>query len=180
MAPDWWRGLDDVTAYDMATYLRCVFVESETALAVLTSAPGTGPERMLHDRELAGTRALFDRLGGGGRLHNHSVVQPELPGGLDAMAAARERYDPVGLEGVHARRRLDGGREPQRGWWLDDEADRHAVPRAGARVGREARLRAQGHQRSGADRLAARRRARGRRVPRPRLPDLPLGLRDSR
>ena len=33
-----------------------------SAAAVLTSAPGIGPDRMLHDRELAGVRALFDRL----------------------------------------------------------------------------------------------------------------------
>ena len=40
MAPDWWSGLDDVTAYSIAEYLRCVFVESETALAVISAAPG--------------------------------------------------------------------------------------------------------------------------------------------
>src|SRR5262249_44052531 len=57
VAPEWWHGLDDVTAYDMTAWLRCVFGESETAAAVLTSAPGTGPDRMLHDRELAGVRA---------------------------------------------------------------------------------------------------------------------------
>jgi predicted TIM-barrel fold metal-dependent hydrolase len=111
VAPTWWRGLDDVTAYDMTTYLRCVFGESETAVAVLTSAPGTGPDRMLFDRELAGTRALFERLGGGGRLLNHSVVQPELADGLDAMDRARERYDPVAWK-VYT----------LGGWWLDDEA----------------------------------------------------------
>jgi hypothetical protein len=27
MAPDWWSGLDGVTAYDLAEYLRCVFVD---------------------------------------------------------------------------------------------------------------------------------------------------------
>jgi predicted TIM-barrel fold metal-dependent hydrolase len=111
VAPHWWRGLDEVTSYDLTNYLRCVFGESETAVAVLTSAPGTGPDRMLFDRELAGTRALFERLGGGGRLYNHSVVEPERPGGLAAMDAARERFDPVGWK-VYT----------LGGWWLDDEA----------------------------------------------------------
>ncbi len=49
LAPSWWRGLDDLAAYDLAEYLRCVYVESDTAVAVLTSGPGIGPERMLHD-----------------------------------------------------------------------------------------------------------------------------------
>src|SRR6185503_8038828 len=70
---------------------------------------------MLHDRELAGVRALFERLGGGGRLFNHCVVQPELPDGLEAMAAARERYQPVGWK-VYT---LFAG--AGRGWFLDDE-----------------------------------------------------------
>ncbi len=121
VAPQWWRGLDDVLAYDMTAYLRCVFGESETAVAVLTSAPGTGPDRMLHDRELAGARALFERLGGSGRLFNHCVVEPELPGGLDAMSAARERYQPIGWK-VYTLG-ADASRDPaRRGWWLDDEA----------------------------------------------------------
>jgi len=120
IAPDWWRGLDELTAYDMTAWLRCVFGESETAAAVLTSAPGTGPDRMLHDRELAGVRALFDRLGGSGRLFNHCVVQPELPGGLDAMHAARERFDPIGWK-VYTLG--SGSSDPaERGWFLDDEA----------------------------------------------------------
>ena len=120
VAPRWWRGLDDITAYDMTTWLRCVFGESETAVAVLTSAPGRGPDRMLHDRELAGTRALFERLGGGGRLLHHCVVEPDAPDGLDEMARARERYDPTAWK-VYTlpQTRRDG--TLGRGWWLDDE-----------------------------------------------------------
>jgi predicted TIM-barrel fold metal-dependent hydrolase len=93
--PDWWRGMDGITAYDLAEYLRCVFVESETALAVLTSAPGLGPERMLQDREMAGTRELIDRLGGSGRLLNHAVVHPDVPGEIEALAEKQEQHRPV-------------------------------------------------------------------------------------
>jgi len=120
VAPQWWRGLDDLVAYDMTAYLRCVFGESETAVAVLTSAPGTGPDRMLHDRELAGVRALCDRLAGSGRLFNHCVVSPELPGGLTAMEAARERYAPAGWKVYTLGAGSPGDRA--RGWFLDDEA----------------------------------------------------------
>jgi predicted TIM-barrel fold metal-dependent hydrolase len=116
VAPQWWRGLDDLVAYDMTAYLRCVFGESETAVAVLTSAPGTGPDRMLHDRELAGVRELCDRLAGNGRLLNHCVVSPELSGGIAAMQDARERYAPAGWK-VYT---LGAAGSP--GWYLDDEA----------------------------------------------------------
>jgi hypothetical protein len=140
--PDWWRGMDGITAYDLAEYLRCVFVESETALAVLTSAPGLGPERMLHDREMAGTRELIERLGGSGRLLNHAVVHPDVPGEIEAIAEKRERYRPVAwkvytlgqvgpfgvIDSAAGRSEESGWAEGQRvasevpGWSLDDEA----------------------------------------------------------
>jgi len=147
--PGWWRGMDGLAAYDLAEYLRCVFVESETALAVLTSAPGLGPERMLHDRELAGTRELAERLGGSGRLLSHAVVHPDVPGEIETLAERSARLRPVGWKvytlpnlgphGASARpaapraRRSRARSEPTRGfasreanedggWLLDDEA----------------------------------------------------------
>jgi predicted TIM-barrel fold metal-dependent hydrolase len=138
--PGWWRGMDDLAAYDLAEYLRCVFVESETALAVLTSAPGLGPERMLHDRELAGTRELVERLGGSGRLLNHAVVHPDVPGEIERLAEKSERLRPVGWKvytlgqmgpfgtTVPEAERSSARSEPKanavmgRGWFLDDEA----------------------------------------------------------
>jgi predicted TIM-barrel fold metal-dependent hydrolase len=99
--PGWWRGMDGLAAYDLEQYLRCVFVESETALAVLTSAPGLGPDRMLHDRELAGTRELIDRLGGGGRLLSHR---------------------PVGWKVYTLGQMGPRGAKRKTGWWLDDIA----------------------------------------------------------
>src|SRR5262245_4788046 len=125
--PGWWGGMRDLLAYDVESYLRCVFVESETAVAVLTSAPGLGPDRMLHDHELAGARELVDRLGPGGRLLCHSVVHPEAPGGLDAMDEARERHRPDGWK-VYTIGGLGpgGATAPGGGWWLDDE--RSGIP----------------------------------------------------
>jgi len=123
--PGWWRGMDGLVAYDLGEYLRCVFVESETALAVLTSAPGLGPDRMLHDRELAGTRELADRLGASGRLLNHSVVHPDVAGGLDLMDEARERFRPVGWKVYTLGAMGPHGTAPEQGqpagWFLDDE-----------------------------------------------------------
>jgi hypothetical protein len=120
--PGWWSGMQDLLAYDVAAYLRCVFVESETAVAVLTSAPGLGPDRMLYDSELAGARELTDRLGPGGRLLNHCVVHPEVRSDVEAMETARERWRPVGWK-VYTIGDLgpDGARD-RPGWWLDDEA----------------------------------------------------------
>ena len=119
--PGWWRGMDGLAAYDLEQYLRCVFVESETALAVLTSAPGLGPDRMLHDRELAGTRELIDRLGGSGRLLNHAIVHPDVEGEIEALAEKSERLRPVGWKVYTLGQMGPEGARKKTGWFLDDE-----------------------------------------------------------
>jgi len=122
VAPSWWEGLDAVEGYRMAEYLRCVFLESDTAVAVLTSAPGLGLDRMLTNDEMAGTRALLERLGASGRLLNHAVVHPEVSGELEAMETVRDRCRPVGWKVYTLQRmRADGTSTPE-GWWLDDES----------------------------------------------------------
>lgn len=117
LAPDWWRHLGEARRYDFADYLRCVFLESETAIAILTSGPGTGPERMLFNDEMAETRALLDSLRAAGRLLNHAVIHANHPSEIDAMEQELERYRPVGWKCYTIGERRDA----VRGWWLDDE-----------------------------------------------------------
>lgn len=119
--PDWWRGLDGWEAHSLAEYLRCVYLESETDVAVLTSAPGLDDTRMLWNAEMAGTRELLDRLGGEGRLLNHAVVHPDVDGELDGMAETYERYRPAGWK-VYTIGHMQGmGFAENSSWWLDDE-----------------------------------------------------------
>ena len=120
--PEWWRGIDSLDRYDLAHYLRCVFVESETAVAVLTSGPGLSPSRMLFNREMAATRELLDRLGADGRLLNHCVVHADLPGEIEGMERELEGFRPVGWK-CYTMGSIDGFAEgSEQGWWLDDEA----------------------------------------------------------
>ena len=92
--PDWFTGLDDLTGFSFAEYLRCVFVETETACAVLSSSPGVEEHVQLYNSELYATRRLLDELGGRGRLLNHTVVDPVIPGALDNMATWVEECHP--------------------------------------------------------------------------------------
>jgi uncharacterized protein len=126
--PDWWSGLDGITFYGLAEYLRCIFVESETAVAVLTSPPADekGGD-VLTNEEMAGTRELLDRFAGTGRLLNHTVVHPTDPGALERMEGWRDELHPVGWKvyTVGHRIDLDGPREhkwePGTAFMLDDE-----------------------------------------------------------
>ena len=113
--------------YSLAEYLRCVFLETETAVAVLSSAPGAeGVEktRMLTNSEMIGTRELSERLGGSGRLINHCVIHPNVSADMESMDRWSEGCRPAGWK-VYTLYCSEGVR-PMRGdyssWMLDDEA----------------------------------------------------------
>ncbi len=130
VSPDWWSGLSGITFYGFAEYLRCVFVESETAVAVLTAPPpDSRGEWFLDNNELAGTRELIDRLAGTNRLLNHTVVHPTDPGNLERMEEWRDLFHPVGWK-VYTMGHFDTDPvtgepgmnfQPGSNWMLDDE-----------------------------------------------------------
>jgi hypothetical protein len=121
VAPERWKDLRGGVALSLAEYLRCVFLESETDVAVLTAAPGEDDRNILANPEIAGTRELVDRLGGTGRLLHHAIVHPNHPGELDAMERMCERFRPVGWKVYTLYGRRDA-RTGESGWRLDDEA----------------------------------------------------------
>ena len=95
VAPDRWKGLDPSIHLDFTNYLRHVFLESETAVAVLTSAPGDERRNILSNPEIAGSRELIDRFAGTGRLLSHAIVHPNAPGEIDRLDTIKERNKPV-------------------------------------------------------------------------------------
>ena len=133
VAHDRFKGLDKLVhkqhqaGYSFAEYLRCVFLESDTSVAVLTSGPGAegeDPRRNLENREMVGTRELIERLGGTGRLINHSTIHPNIPGEIEMMdrwskwcqPAGWKCYTMYGAAGANYMRWKD------KAWMLDDEA----------------------------------------------------------
>ena len=119
--PDWWNGLSPAQALDLAEYMRCVFLDSDTAVAVLSSAPGLTEERMLFNEEMAGTRLLLERLGGQGRLLNHAVVHPGVDGEIAQMPEVEARIGPVGWKVYTLGATSFGDVGTIDGWYLDDE-----------------------------------------------------------
>jgi predicted TIM-barrel fold metal-dependent hydrolase len=122
VAPEWFSGLDLATDLSIGEFLRCVFLESETSLAVLTAAPGTEETNILSNSEIAGTRELVDRLAGSGRLLHHAIVHPNLPGELEGMDRIVERCRPDGFKVYTLFGGGHGGAGNGAGWMLDDEA----------------------------------------------------------
>jgi predicted TIM-barrel fold metal-dependent hydrolase len=117
--PRWWGEMDDLLRRDLAEYVTNVFLETENAVAVLTSGPDT-----LTNVEMADVRRLVDDLAGPGRLLNHAVVHAERPEEIEQMAQWKAEFEPVGWK-VYTPGRLgpDGWYD---GWMLDDEE--HGFP----------------------------------------------------
>jgi len=132
VAGDLFKGLDKLARtqaqalYSLAEYLRCVYVESETAVAVLSSAPATaGAEKtyLLTNAELIGTRELIERLRGTGRLINHCVVTPNVPGDIAMMDRWSQWCQPAGWKvyTMFGERAEGPMRWDAPAWRLDDE-----------------------------------------------------------
>lgn len=123
--PSWWTELDDIVAFSAADYIRNVFIECETAVAVLTSGPGLEPpDRALFNDEIYATRALVEEFAGPGRLLNHVVVHADMAAELEAMDYWASEYTPVGWKVYTPGRVTPDGWVG--GWMLDDQE--HGFP----------------------------------------------------
>jgi hypothetical protein len=132
LGPDWWSGLDGLTFYGFDDFIRCIFLESDTAVAVLTAQPADDEGgHFLTNDEMAIAREVLDRFAGTGRLLNHTVVHPTEPGALDNMERWRDKFHPVGWK-VYTMGHLPSvdnlaeGWEQGTEWMLDDE--RYGLP----------------------------------------------------
>jgi hypothetical protein len=126
--PDFFVGMDDRPQFNfgMADYLRCVFLETENAVAVLTSPPGRGQYAILTNDEMAITRRLSEELGARGRILNHTVVHPDAPEELEAMSTWNDTLSPAAWK-VYTHGHMAGNLVPHgTNWMLDD--DKTGIP----------------------------------------------------
>jgi uncharacterized protein len=108
---------DPVDCYAADQYIKDMFLDSDTDMAVLSFMPGLPEDNFLTIEEGVRTRALVDTLGRGHRLLLHAMVIPNHPP-LERQFAMMERavaefkiaawkvYPQWGPTGI--------------GWWLDD------------------------------------------------------------
>jgi predicted TIM-barrel fold metal-dependent hydrolase len=117
--PSWWTEIDDLTSFDLASYIRNVFLETEVGVAILTSNPGIGDRRMLWNDEMAASRALINGFAGSQRLLNHAVVHADIAEELATMSEWLEELKPSAWKVYTPGRMSRQGWTD--GWMLDDE-----------------------------------------------------------
>ncbi|MEM9728089.1 MAG: amidohydrolase family protein [Myxococcota bacterium] len=104
---------DFVDCFDADHYIRELFVNSDTSIAVLSQVPAVPGNNPLETEEAAATREIVNRLADSERLIIHGIVVPDRgPEQLDGMQALKEE------QGIAAWKvYTQFGR-----WRLDDEA----------------------------------------------------------
>ena len=86
----------DLKYYKFDYYLKDMFFDSDTTVALLSTSPAVDPhKRLLSDDQMVATRNLVNRLSGTQRMFAHGVIWPNLPEYLEAMdrAAAELKVD---------------------------------------------------------------------------------------
>jgi uncharacterized protein len=123
--PDWWKEMDPLVTRDIVEFVRAVFVETENAVAVLSTGPALSDDlrpRGLSTAEMGVVRALADGFGGTGRLLNHAIVHPERREELEAMEQWRHEFHPSGWKVYTMGHRQDDlVADWTGGYQLDDE-----------------------------------------------------------
>lgn len=105
---------DPIACFSADRFIKEVFVDSDTQIAVLSFVPGLPDDNPLSIEEALRVRALVERLKGAGRLLLHAPVVPNAPGEVERMATTARTY-PVAAWKVYTQF------GPERvGWRLDD------------------------------------------------------------
>ncbi|HUF20778.1 MAG TPA: amidohydrolase family protein [Burkholderiales bacterium] len=107
--------------YKFQNYLKEVFLDSDTKLVLLTSAPYDNIDWYhLFNDQIREARTAINTVAGTRRMFSHSVVTPRLPGWMDEVDKAIEEYKPDSWKGYTVG---DPSSPTQKGlaWRLDDE-----------------------------------------------------------
>ena len=116
-----WGGGIDPYLIDAAEWASLVFGTSETAVALLTSTPGSAEDNVLTNPQIAAARDIVAKYGASGRVLTHTIVHPNLgPSELEQMATWQAQLSPSGWK-VYTLYGPPTAASPTGGWFLDDE-----------------------------------------------------------
>jgi predicted TIM-barrel fold metal-dependent hydrolase len=105
--------------YKFENYLKEVFLDSETKLALVSGAPADNPANsIVSNDQLARARELVNRVAGRRRLFSHSMIAPGQPGWLDEVDRCLEVLKPDSWKGYTVGDPLSPSKYP---WRMDDE-----------------------------------------------------------
>ena len=121
----WSEGVDSLARYKFQNFVKEVFYDSDTSLALLSGAPFDDPDLVVpvQRADRARRATLINDFAGSRRLLAHAVITPKQPGWMDEVDKAIAGYKPESLEGLHdrrsaQRRRSSRGGSTTRSWCI--------------------------------------------------------------
>jgi len=118
--PGLW-GEDTLARYKFENYLKEVFVDSDTKVALLSGAPFDDPTwDLLTNDQIAMARASINKISGSRRLLAHSVITPKRAGWMDEVDRCIATVKPDSWKGYTIGDPLFPSKQ-QSYWRLDDD-----------------------------------------------------------
>ncbi|MBY0321988.1 MAG: amidohydrolase family protein [Reyranella sp.] len=113
------EGVSSLARYKFQNYVKEVFYDSDTSLALLSGAPFDDPTWwFLSNEQMAQARALINGFAGSRRLLSHALITPGQQGWMDEVDKAITAHKPESWKGYTIGDPLNPSKFP---WRLDDE-----------------------------------------------------------
>jgi predicted TIM-barrel fold metal-dependent hydrolase len=113
------EGVSSLARYKFQNYVKEVYYDSDTNLALLSGAPFDDPSWwLLSNEQIVRAREMINEFAGSRRLLAHSVITPKQPGWMDEVDKAIAVYKPDSWKSYTIGDPLAPSKFP---WRLDDE-----------------------------------------------------------
>ena len=114
-------GENSLARFKFENYVKEIFVDSDTKVAILSGAPFDDPTwELLYNDQIAAARPAINRIAGSRRLLAHSVFTPKKAGWLDEVDRCAATIRPDSWKGYTIGDPLFPSKLGSY-WWLDDE-----------------------------------------------------------
>jgi len=111
--------VDSLARFKFQNFVKEIYYDSDTSLALLSGAPFDDPTWwLLSNEQIVKARELLNDFAGSKRLLAHSVITPNQPGWMDEVDKAIAVYKPDSWKGYTIGDPLNPSKFP---WRLDDE-----------------------------------------------------------
>jgi predicted TIM-barrel fold metal-dependent hydrolase len=111
----------DLSRMKFQNYIKEIYVDSDTKIALLSGAPfDDNAARLLSNEQIADARAVVNRIAGSRRMLAHSIVRPGQDGWMDEVDHAIEVLHPESWKGYTVGDPVAPTRK-HTNWRLDDE-----------------------------------------------------------
>src|SRR6266511_4082602 len=113
------EGVSSLARYKFQNYVKEVYYDSDTSLALLSGAPFDDPSWwLLSNEQIVRAREIINDFAGSRRLLAHTVITPKQPGWMEEVDKAIAVYKPDSLKSYTIGDPLSPSKYP---WRLDDE-----------------------------------------------------------